>query len=177
MEEAIPVMGGRVLINTGEGKGKTTAAMGTAVRALGQGLGVIVFQFMKGAISSGEVAVLERLGATVRRLGAGFSWTKDSWDEDRKLAQDGWREASQALADQRWGLVVLDEINYVIGYGLLDGEQVAKAIAARPPKMHVILTGRGVAPALAELADTVTEMRPLKHAFDSGVKATKGIEF
>lgn len=170
-------MSGRVLINTGEGKGKTTAAMGTAVRALGRGLRVIVFQFMKGALDSGEVTVLENLGATVRRLGTGFSWKKESWDEDRKLARDGWQEAAAALRDPDVGLVVLDEINYVIGYGLLDPEAVAEAIKNRSPKIHVILTGRGLHAPLAEIADTITEMRPHKHAFDAGIKATKGVEF
>ncbi|ADK84240.1 cob(I)alamin adenosyltransferase [Desulfarculus baarsii DSM 2075] len=170
-------MAGRVLINTGEGKGKTTAAIGTALRALGHGQRVVVFQFMKGQIDSGEVAMLERLGAAIHRLGKGFSWTKESWDEDRQLALEGWREAANALQDPTIGLVVLDEINYVIGYGLLDPQTIAQAIQNRPPKMNVILTGRGLHKPLDQLADTITEMLPRKHAFNAGVKAAKGVEF
>lgn len=170
-------MAGRVLVNTGRGKGKSTAAMGTALRALGQGLRVAIFQFMKGAMPSGEVGLLQKLGASVHRLGTGFSWTKESWDEDRALAAKGWEQARAALASGDWDLVVLDEINYVLGYGLLDPAEVAAAVRQRPPKLNVILTGRGLEPAIVEVADTVTEMVPLKHAFDAGIKATKGIEF
>jgi cob(I)alamin adenosyltransferase len=170
-------MAGRVLVNTGKGKGKTTAALGTALRARGQGLRVCLFQFMKGGLPTGESALLERLGIEQHRLGTGFSWTKESWDEDRALAAKGWELARQAILGGAYDLVVLDEINYVIGYGLLPAEEVAEVIKQRPPAQHVILTGRGLAPAIAELADTITEMVPLKHAFDSGIKATKGIEF
>ena len=170
-------MAGRVLINTGKGKGKTTAALGTAVRAAGQGLKVCLFQFMKGGLPTGESALLERLGIEQHRLGTGFSWTKESWEEDQALAAKGWALAREAILKGGYDLVVLDEINYVIGYGLLEAEEVAAVIKERPPKMHLILTGRGLSPAIAELADTITEMVPLKHAFDNGVKATKGIEF
>lgn len=170
-------MAGRVLVNTGSGKGKTTAALGVAVRAAGQGFKVCLFQFMKGGMPTGESAMLERLGIGQHRLGTGFSWTKESWDEDRALAQKGWELARQALASGDYDLVVLDEINYVIGYGLLDAAEVAQAVASRPAKLHVILTGRGLDPAIAQVADTITEMVPIKHAFDSGIKATKGIEF
>ena len=170
-------MAGRVLVNTGSGKGKTTAALGTVLRALGQGFKVCIFQFMKGGLPTGEAGLLEKLGVSLHRLGSGFSWTKESWDEDQALASRGWEQARQALLEGRYDLVVLDEINYVIGYGLLDAAQVAEAIAQRPPKVHVILTGRGLDPAIAQVADTITEMVPLKHAFDSGIKATKGIEF
>jgi cob(I)alamin adenosyltransferase len=170
-------MAGRVLVNTGSGKGKTTAALGVAVRAAGQGFKVCLFQFMKGGMPTGESTVLDRLGIVQHRLGTGFSWTKESWDEDRALAQKGWELARRALESGDWDLVVLDEVNYVIGYGLLDPAEVAQAVARRPPKMHVILTGRGLDPAIAQVADTITEMVPIKHAFDSGIKATKGIEF
>jgi cob(I)alamin adenosyltransferase len=170
-------MAGRVLVNTGRGKGKTTAAMGTALRALGQGQRVVVFQFMKGAMPSGETGLLQKLGAAVHRLGTGFSWTKESWDEDRTLAAKGWEQARAALMSGDWDLVVLDEINYVLGYGLLDAAAVAAAIRERPARLNVILTGRGLEPAIAEVADTITEMVPRKHAFDAGIKASKGIEF
>ena len=170
-------MTGRVLVNTGQGKGKTTADLGTALRALGQGLKVCLLQFMKGGLPTGEVELLKKLGVDLHRLGSGFSWTKESWEEDRALAAQGWELAQKVMASGAYGLVVLDEINYVIGYGLLDGESVAQAISQRPPGLHLILTGRGLHPAIAEVADTITEMRPLKHAFDGGVKATKGIEF
>ncbi len=170
-------MAARVLVNTGQGKGKTTAALGTAIRALGQGQRVRVFQFMKGSLPTGEIAVLQRLGIEVQRLGTGFSWTKDSWDEDRAMAARGWEQARAALASGDWDLVVLDEINYVIGYGLLDPEAVAQAIRERAEKVNVILTGRGLEPAIAAVADTITEMVPLKHGFDAGIKASQGIEF
>jgi cob(I)alamin adenosyltransferase len=170
-------MAARVLVNTGRGKGKTTAALGTAIRALGQGQKVCVFQFMKGSLPTGEIAVLQRLGISVQRLGTGFSWTKESWDEDRELAARGWEQARTALMSGEWDLVVLDEINYVLGYGLLNPEEVARAIRERPAKVNVILTGRGLEPAIAEVADTITEMVPLKHGFDAGIKASQGIEF
>lgn len=170
-------MTGRVLINVGDGKGKTTAAMGTVVRALGQGFKVAVFQFMKGSIPTGEVNILEAHGAEVHRLGSGFSWTKESWDEDRQMAAEGWAKAKQAIGSGDYDLILLDEINYVVGYGLLDAAEVARAVKDRPPKLHLILTGRGLAEPLAEVADTITEMKPIKHAFDAGIKATKGIEF
>ncbi|CAO0823413.1 Corrinoid adenosyltransferase [Desulfarculales bacterium] len=170
-------MTGRVLVSTGKGKGKTTAALGTALRAAGQGLKVCLFQFMKGGLPTGESALLDRMGIVQHRLGAGFSWTKESWDEDRALAAQGWELARKAILDGAYDLMVLDEINYVISYGLLPAEEVAAVIKQRPPAVHVILTGRGLAQPIAEVADTITEMVPLKHAFDSGIKATKGIEF
>lgn len=170
-------MAARVLVNTGRGKGKTTAALGTAIRALGQGQRVCVFQFMKGSLPTGEITVLQRLGISVQRLGTGFSWTKESWDEDREMAARGWEQARAALTSGEWDLVVLDEINYVLGYGLLDPEAVAQALRERAEKVNVILTGRGLEPAIAAVADTITEMVPLKHGFDAGIKASQGIEF
>ncbi len=170
-------MTGRVIINVGDGKGKTTAAMGTVVRALGQGFKVAAFQFMKGSIPTGEVKILEAHGAVVHRLGTGFSWTKESWDEDRQMAAQGWAKAKQAITGGEFDLILLDEINYVIGYGLLDAAEVAEVIKNRPKKLHVILTGRGLAEPLADIADTITEMKPIKHAYEAGIPATKGIEF
>ena len=170
-------MSGRVIIYTGEGKGKTTAALGTVLRARGQGLKCLILQFMKGSLDTGELTTLQKLGVPVRRLGTGFSWTKESWDEDQELAEKGWQEAQAALASSEWDLIVLDEINYVLGYGLLAPEEVALAIKERSEGLHLILTGRGLDPALAQVADTISELKPIKHAFDAGIKATKGIEF
>ena len=170
-------MKGRVVVNTGEGKGKTTAAVGMAVRAVGRGMKVAMVQFMKGAIDTGEVEVLKRLGVEVHRMGTGFSWTKESWEEDKALARKGWEVAKGLLLGGEHQMVVLDELNYVVGYGLLEAAEVAETIQARPKGVHVVITGRGLAPEIQAVADTITEMRPIRHAFDSGIPATKGVEF
>ncbi len=171
---------GRVLVNTGDGKGKTTAALGLALRAVGQGLHVLIVQFIKGNWPTGELRALERLSPelTVRTMGKGFTWQHENLEADRAAAREAWAVCREALADGEYGLVVMDEINYAIAYGLLDVAEVVNAVKERRPDLHVVLTGRNAHADVVAVADTVTEMRSIKHAFrDEGTKATRGIEY
>jgi cob(I)alamin adenosyltransferase len=172
---------GLILINTGSGKGKTTAALGTALRAVGNGMRVLVLQFLKGSWHYGELdAVLAHQGNFVlKQMGRGFVKVggAETDPEDIRLVEAAWAEAREAILSGEWDLVVLDEINYAISYGMLAPEQVAETLRARPPMVHVILTGRNAHPLLVELADTVTEMREVKHAYQKGILAQRGIEF
>lgn len=172
---------GLILINTGPGKGKTTAAMGTALRAVGCGMRVLMLQFLKGSWHYGELDAAESFGGqfVIRQMGRGFVKVggAETDPEDLRMVQQAWAEARQAILSGEWDLVVLDEINYAIGYGMLDPEAVAETLRSRPEMVHVILTGRGAHPALVELADTVTEMREVKHAYQKGILAQRGIEY
>ncbi len=172
---------GILLINTGPGKGKTTAALGTAMRAAGNGMRVLVLQFLKGSWDYGELHAAEKFGGdlVIRQMGRGFVKVggAETDPEDLRLVQEAWDEAVRAMQSGDWDMLVLDEINYAIGYGMLDPAQVAEALTQRPPMLHVILTGRNAHPTLVELADTVTEMREVKHAYTRGILAQRGIEF
>ncbi|GAA6760590.1 cob(I)yrinic acid a,c-diamide adenosyltransferase [Thermus oshimai] len=168
---------GLVLVYTGDGKGKSTAAFGLALRAHGRGLRVRVFQFIKheGA-RFGEHRAFAQLGVPVEGLGDGFTWKSRDLERSRALAYAGWQRAKEALLSGAYDLLVLDEITYPIRYGWVPLGEVLEALKDRPPHVHVVLTGRGAPEALLELADTVTEMRKVKHAFDQGVPAQRGIE-
>lgn len=172
---------GLLLINTGPGKGKTTAALGTAMRAAGNGMRVLILQFLKGSWHYGELDAAETLGPNfvLRQMGRGFVKVggAETDPEDIRLIQSAWDEARQAIYSGEWDMVVLDEINYAISYGMLDPAIVAEALRNRPPMVHVILTGRSAHPLLVELADTVTEMREIKHAYQKGIEAQRGIEY
>jgi cob(I)alamin adenosyltransferase len=172
---------GLLLINTGPGKGKTTAAMGTALRAVGNGMRVLMLQFLKGSWHYGELDAVQAFGPNfiLRQMGRGFVKIggAETDPEDLRLVQDAWAEAQHAINSGEWDMVILDEINYAIGYGLLDPAVVAEALRNRPEMVHVILTGRNAHPLLVELADTVTEMREVKHAYQKGILAQRGIEF
>jgi len=176
---------GLILINTGAGKGKTTAALGTAFRAAGNGMRVLVLQFLKGSWHYGEMESSEALNGldgftyVMRKLGRGFVKVGGAEidPEDLRMVEEGWLEAEAAILSGDWDLVVLDEINYVIGYKMLDPERVADVLRRKPEMLHVILTGRNAHPLLVELADTVTEMREVKHAYQRGILAQRGIEF
>jgi cob(I)alamin adenosyltransferase len=172
---------GLILINTGPGKGKTTAAMGTALRAVGNGMRVLMLQFLKGSWHYGELDAAEAFGDRfqMKQMGRGFVKVggAETDPEDVRLVHVAWDEARAAILSGDWDMVVLDEINYAIGYGMLDPEQVAETLKARPEMVHVILTGRGAHPKLVELADTVTEMREVKHAYQKGISAQRGIEY
>jgi cob(I)alamin adenosyltransferase len=176
---------GLILINTGAGKGKTTAALGTAFRAAGNGMRVLVLQFLKGSWHYGELDSAQALSGldsytyTLRQLGRGFvpAPAGQADPEDLRMGEDGWNEAVAAILSGEWDLIVLDEINYVIGYKMLDPERVADVLRRKPEMLHVILTGRNAHPVLVELADTVTEMREVKHAYQRGILAQRGIEF
>jgi len=170
---------GLIEVYTGEGKGKTTAAVGLAVRAVGAGFRVAFVQFVKGGDLSGELGQLERLGVTVIRparastglLGAGIT------AEDRRAAADAWVWVLDALASTVYDVLVLDEINVAMGYGLVSENEVLDALDGREPWVEVVLTGRGAPPALIKRADLVTDMRVVKHPFDQGVPARLGIEY
>jgi cob(I)alamin adenosyltransferase len=172
---------GILLINTGPGKGKTTAALGTAMRAAGNGMRVLVLQFLKGSWDYGELHAAEKFNGdlVIRQMGRGFVKVggAETDPEDLRLVHEAWDEAVRAMQSGDWDMLVLDEINYAIGYGMLDPAQVAEALKQRPPMLHVILTGRNAHPTLVELADTVTEMREVKHAYTRGILAQRGIEF
>lgn len=172
---------GLLLINTGPGKGKTTAAMGTALRAVGNGMRVLMLQFLKGSWHYGELDAAKAFGANfvLKQMGRGFVKIggAETDPEDLRLVQQAWNEAEQAIGSGEWDMVILDEINYAIGYGLLDAAVVAAALGSRPEMVHVILTGRNAHPLLVEIADTVTEMREVKHAYSKGILAQRGIEF
>jgi cob(I)alamin adenosyltransferase len=172
---------GLLLINTGPGKGKTTAAMGTALRAVGNGMRVIMLQFLKGSWHYGELDAVQAFGSnfTLKQMGRGFVKIggAETDPEDLRLVEEAWAEAEQAINSGEWDMVILDEINYAIGYGMLDPAVVAEALRKRPEMVHVILTGRNAHPLLVELADTVTEMREVKHAYEKGILAQRGIEF
>jgi len=170
---------GLVLVYTGDGKGKTSAALGTALRAVGAGWRVAFLQFMKGAWKSAEENVIPLFGDQwlLRKLGRGFTWEHESLEEDRQAAQEAWAEAVQILQSGQYELVVLDEINYVLHYGFLDVEEVLDALRARPAHVHVVCTGRNAPEALISFADLVTEMRKVKHPFDQGILAQQGIDY
>jgi cob(I)alamin adenosyltransferase len=167
-----------VLVNTGEGKGKTTAAMGTVLRALARSWRVCVVQFVKsGRWHSGEVRLLSDLGAEWHTMGDGFTWEVDDLDHSADLARAAWRLARDAIASGEFDLVLLDEVTYPINWAWIDESEVIATITERPPKVNVILTGRDAPPGIIEIADTVSEMRNVKHAFDAGIRAAKGIDY
>ena len=172
---------GLVLIMTGPGKGKTTAAMGTALRAVGNGMRVLMLQFLKGSWHYGELDAVEAFGGNflMKQLGRGFVKVggADMDPEDVLMVERAWEEARQAIYSGEWDMVVLDEINYAIGYGMLDPLKVANALKGRPEMVHVILTGRNAHASLVAIADTVTEMRQVKHAYENGILAQRGIEY
>ena len=170
---------GLLMVHTGKGKGKSTAAFGLVLRALGNGLKVGVVQFTKGAWKTGERGALERFGDQIRfaTMGEGFTWETQDRTRDVAAATRAWAAAKAMLADPTLGLVLLDELNIVLRYDYLDVTDVVAGLQARLPGQHVIVTGRNAKKELIEAADMVTEMVPLKHHFDSGVKAQMGIEF
>jgi len=172
---------GLILINTGPGKGKTTAAMGTALRAVGNGMRVLMLQFLKGSWHYGELDAVTAFGSNfvLKQMGRGFVKVggAETDPEDIRLVEAAWEEARAAIASGEWDMVILDEINYAIGYGMLDPARVADALRCKPELVHVILTGRNAHPLLLELADTVTEMREVKHAYQKGILAQRGIEY
>jgi cob(I)alamin adenosyltransferase len=169
-----------VLVFTGEGKGKTTAALGLVLRTLGHGERVAVVQFIKGGWQPGEARALEVFGEALHwhALGEGFTWETQDRDRDRQLVQQAWSQSLEYLADGSRKLVVLDEVNVALKLGYLELDQVLEGLDSRPALTHVALTGRGAPGALVERADLVTEMRLLRHPFrEQGVKAQAGIEY
>ena len=172
---------GLIMVNTGPGKGKTTAAMGTALRAVGQGMRVLMLQFLKGSWHYGELDAVQAFGDKfiMKQMGRGFVkvGAEKPDPEDVKMVEDAWIEADSAIRSGEWDLLILDEINYAISYGMLDPARVVASLKEKPDMVHVILTGRNAHPTIVELADTVTEMRQVKHAYEKGVMAQRGIEY
>jgi cob(I)alamin adenosyltransferase len=170
---------GLLVVHTGKGKGKSTAAFGMVFRALGHGMKVGIVQFVKGRWQTGERHALARFGdqVTLATMGEGFTWETQDRQRDIAAARAAWDKAKALIADDEHQLVLLDELNIVLRYDYLPADEVLEALAARPAMKHVIVTGRNAKDELIEAADLVTEMEMVKHPFRSGVKAQKGIEF
>jgi cob(I)alamin adenosyltransferase len=170
---------GLLVVFTGPGKGKTTAAFGMALRAIGHGMRVGVVQFIKSAQDSAECTVLTRFeNVDFQTIGDGFTWLTGNRERDMATAERAWAAAERMIGDPRYDLVILDELNIVLNYGYLDLARVLAAFSHRRPELHIAVTGRNAPAALVELADLVSEIRAIKHPYrDQGVKAQKGIEF
>ena len=175
---------GLVLVHTGEGKGKTTAAIGLAVRAWGDGFRILILQFIKGSWKYGELSALKALAEIdgrieIRPTGIGF--TRNASSEEmavhREKAQTALQEALTEMTSGQWDMIILDEINYAVKFGLITESDLMEILQARPTQLHLVFTGRGALPSLIEHADLVTEMHLVKHPFAQGIKAQKGIEF
>lgn len=167
-----------VIVNTGDGKGKSTAAFGVLMRAVARGWRVAVVQFMKsGRWNVGEEDVARRLGADWWAVGEGFTWDSADLSRDEAAAREAWRHARAVLEAGEHELVVLDELTYPVNWGWIDGEEVVAVIRSRPEAVNVVVTGRDAPSALVDLADTVTEMRSVKHAYDAGIRAKRGIDY
>ena len=172
---------GLIIVNTGPGKGKTTAAMGTALRAVGNGMKVLMLQFLKGSWHYGELDAVKSFGGNwvMKQMGRGFVKVggAETDPEDVRMVEEAWGEAEKAIQSGEWDLIILDEINYAISYNMLDPAKVVAALKAKPEQVHIILTGRNAHASIVEIADTVTEMKQVKHAYEKGVLAQRGIEY
>ena len=169
---------GRIIIHTGDGKGKTTAALGTVFRALGHDHKVCVIQFIKGQGKYGERLFAEQIENLDWHIcGKGFVFKKEQIDEDKKVAEDGFALAAESIASDRYDLVVLDELTYLPNLGFLPIEKIVETLVAKPKRLNVIITGRDAPQELVELADTVSDITVIKHAYQKGIKAQKGVEF
>ncbi len=170
---------GLVIINTGDGKGKSTAAFGMLLRAWGRDMKVGAVQFIKSESGKyGEHRALEKMGVEVIPAGRGFTWTSHDLDVDAEKARHGWKTASEMILSGEYDVIMLDEITYPIRYGWLDASDIIDTLSRRPEMMHVVLTGRNAQDELVEFADLVTEMKMIKHPYETqGVTAQKGVEF
>ncbi len=170
---------GLVIVHTGRGKGKTTAALGTLLRAWGRGIRCCMIQFIKHEQGKwGEVKAARQLGIEWHLMGDGFTWLSKDMEDTAEKARQAWRLAQEKIVSQDYGLIILDEFTYPLLYNWLDtGEVIDWLRAHKPPKLHLIITGRDAPPPLVEFADLVTEMHKVKHPFDQGIKAQPGIEY
>jgi len=170
---------GLIIVHTGKGKGKSTAAFGLVLRALGHGMRIGIVQFVKGAWATGERDVLKRFPelVTMRAMGEGFTWETQDRARDIAAARAAWEMAKQMIADPDYQLVVLDELNIVLRYDYLPIAEIVETLRQKPRDLHVVITGRNAKPELIEIADLVTEMTLVKHPFREGVKAQAGIEY
>ncbi|MEA2900653.1 MAG: cob(I)alamin adenosyltransferase [Actinomycetota bacterium] len=167
-----------VLVNTGHGKGKSSAAFGVMARGWARGWNVAVVQFVKGGKwKTGERKLADHLAIEWHTLGDGFTWESTDLERTAELGREAWRQAAAKLASGDYDLLILDELTYVMKYGWVPADEVAAAIAGRAPKTSVVVTGRDAPQEIIDVADTVTEMRKVKHAYDAGIGALKGIEY
>ncbi len=170
---------GLLIVYTGAGKGKTTAALGMVLRSLGHGMKVAVVQFIKGAIDTAEERVLKSFGerVTFLRMGEGYTWETQDRERDIRFAQAAWAKACEFMSDSSYGMVILDEFNIALQQGYVNVNKILPCLEARPLMQHVVITGRGAPAELIEAADLVTEMKQVKHPFSKGIKAQPGVEF
>lgn len=167
-----------VIVNTGDGKGKSTAAFGIMIRSVARGWDTAVIQYIKsGNWQVGEEKVGRQLGVDWWTVGEGFSWDSEDLSEDQAVAMEGWRHTKELLASGTYRTIILDEITYPMNWGWISITEVADAIASRSPKVNVVVTGRDAPQAILDIADTATEMRQIKHAYEQGFRALKGIDF
>ncbi|EPC2301677.1 cob(I)yrinic acid a,c-diamide adenosyltransferase [Vibrio parahaemolyticus] len=168
---------GLLLIITGNGKGKSTSGFGTMARAVGHGLKCSVAQFIKGTWDNGERNLLEKLGVEFQVMATGFTWETQNKTADTEAAQLVWKECKRMLQDDSIDVILFDELTYMVSYGYIDLDEVVEALNNRPKMQSVVITGRGAHRTLIEMADTVSEVKNVKHAFESGVKALKGVDW
>ena len=168
---------GLLLVITGNGKGKSTSGFGTVVRAVGHGLTAAVVQYVKGGWECGERNLLEKNGVSFHVMGTGFTWETQDKETDIKAAQAAWQHSKTLLQDPKLNVVLLDEITYMLTYKYIDLDEVTSALLNRPKDQHVIITGRACHRTIMDMADTVSEVRPIKHAFDNGIQAQQGIDW
>jgi cob(I)alamin adenosyltransferase len=169
---------GLVVVNTGNGKGKTTAALGLMFRAWGQGLRVCMLQFIKARTANwGEEKASRKMGLEILPLGDGFTWLSDNIEEDKRLAREGWELCKQKILSGDYDIVILDEMTYMFNYNWLTLDEVLEVLKQRNPMQHIVITGRYAPQGLIDYADLVTEMTEIKHSYKAGIKAQKGIEF
>jgi len=174
----LPGRVGLVIVNTGDGKGKTTAALGVLTRAWGRGMRVAMLQFIKSATGNwGEIRAAKKMGVEISPLGDGFTWLSQDLERDRATALACWALCREKIEGGAYDVVILDELTYPLSFGWLPWSEVRGVLAARDPRMHIIITGRDAIPELIEYADLVTEMREIKHPYQRGIKAQPGIEF
>lgn len=171
---------GLILLYTGNGKGKTTAALGQALRAAGHGFNITIIQFIKNQQHTGEIRAAKEILADhleIHPMGTGFTWDAKDPEEVRQAAVKGWELARQKIAGGRYKMVILDELTYTLNYGLVDEDEVLDFLKEKPAGVHIVITGRDASDRLIDTADLVTEMQEIKHPYQNGGKAIKGIEF
>lgn len=178
-ERARVIRKGLLIIYTGDGKGKTTAALGLVFRALGRGQRVAMVQFIKGKWKTGEAKMAQELAGRVDffSMGDGFTWDTQNYKQDVASARAAWAKCLEVLADERYQIVIFDELSYVITYNFLSVQEVLEGLKHKPPRTHVVITGRDAPPQLIEIADLVTEMHEIKHPYRAGIKAQPGVDY
>jgi len=179
MKENIIRNKGLLIVMTGNGKGKTTSALGMAFRALGHGFPVCMVQFIKGSWKYGELISAKKFKGLfdLHVMGRGFTWKSDDLEKDKASAKEAWEYAKEIIKEGKHHLVILDELTYLITYNMVDIQDILKALLSRPSDMHIVVTGRGADKQLIDAADMVTEMRDIKHPYSKGIKAQRGIEY